>query len=54
MMVIPKSGCNNNNVEIKIIDTIDHMHPGNFVFLTHNDSSQALKITNKGLIISLG
>ena len=53
-MVIPKSGCNNKRVDIKIIDAIDHIHQGNFVFSTHNDKSQALKTTNKGLIISLG
>ena len=54
MMVIPKSGCNSNRVDIKIIDAIDHIHPGNLFFSAHKDKSQALKTTNKGLIISLG
>ncbi len=30
--VIPKSGCNNTNDEINIIDAIDHIQPGNCVF----------------------
>ncbi len=53
-IVIPKSGCNNNKDEIRIIDAIDHIQPGNFVFSIHNDNSQALKTTYKGLPISLG
>ena len=53
-IVIPKSGCNNSSVEIILIDAIDHIHPGKFVFSDHNDKSQALNITKKGLQTSLG
>ena len=38
----------------KIIDAIDHIQPGNFVFSIHKDKSQALKTTKRGLPISLG
>ena len=53
-IVIPKSGCNNNKDESRTIDAIDHIQPGNLFFSIHNDNSQALKTTYKGLPISLG
>ena len=43
-----------NKNEIRINDAIDHIQPGNFDFSIHNDKSQALKTTYKGLPISLG
>ena len=51
---MPKSGCSNNKVDIKIIDAIDQIQPGKFVFSTHKDKSHALKTTNKGFANSLG
>ena len=53
-IVIPKSGCNNNRAEIMLIDVIDQIQPGKFFFSAHNESTQALKIMNKGLHTSLG
>ena len=44
-MVMPTSGCNNNNIETIINDPIDHNHPGNSFFSIHNESNQALTIT---------
>ena len=53
-MVMPISGCNNNSIETKTIDPIDHSQPGNFVFCIHKDKTHALNTTKNGLHTSLG
>ena len=53
-IVIPKSGCNSNRVDMIVIEVIDHIQPEDFDFSAHKVKIHALNMTKNGLHASLG